>query len=280
MGGGLDFLSKALPTLLENQFVNHNGETFKVIQGSGMGMPHSPNACNLAFYKLVESTVVGDQRLRSTLGLSTYARYHDDVFFIAGSPSQADLAIDTLKKQAEGMYSISVEAVSTKEAQMLDILVFKEGSRLLFRPYIKPTAVHVPLHESSCHPASVHRSWPLSEIRRLKKRSVRRCDFVLAARKKVEKFQWHFMSPKVLRQVLAAVENPSLPPPRLAETKRTARLIVDFNPSFVPFSAIVKRCADRWSEVLSHLGLGIDIQVAFRSCNKPLLLQLRSLRVR
>ena len=246
-----------------------------------MGMPHSPNACNLAFYKLVESRVVGDQVSRNTLGVSSYARYHDDVLFVAGSPSQAELAIETLKKQAKGMYSISVEAVSTTEAQMLDILIFECGSRLLYRPYIKPTAVHVPLHETSCHPASVHKSWPLSEIRRLKKRSLRRCDFVFVARQKVEKFQWHFMSPPpTLQRVRAAIENPGLPPPRVAPVKRIARLIVDFNPSFSSFSAIVKRCADRWSEVLEHLGLGIDIQVAFRSCNKPLLLQLRALRVR
>ncbi len=77
---------------------------------------------------------------------------------------------------------------------MLDTFVFKGegfelgGGFLSYRPYIKPTARHVPLSHHSLHSWSVHRSWPVSEIRRMHSLSMTSCQLEVFKVLKISRF--------------------------------------------------------------------------------------------
>ena len=52
----------------------------------------------------------------------------------------------------------------------LDVTLFWSAGRLEYRPFIKPTSQKIPLSPNSWHAPSVHGSWPIAEILRLRKR--------------------------------------------------------------------------------------------------------------
>ena len=49
--------------------------------------------------------------------------------------------------------------------------------RLSWRPYIKPTANHVPLRASSNHSKGIHAAWPVTEVARMHRLSCTAQDF-------------------------------------------------------------------------------------------------------
>lgn len=164
----------ALCTLLGDQFVSDGRSFFRSDAGSGMGMPHSPNVCNLTFYYTVEFPLVGTEPLRRRHGILLYKRYHDDIIFVADSPKSARDFTSVLIRAALPHYILEVDEASLESVPMLDIQVFKtQNGRLLYRPFVKETARHIPLHSSSDHPTSVHHSWPVAEVARMWRRSVR-----------------------------------------------------------------------------------------------------------
>ncbi len=69
---------------------------------------------------------------------------------------------------------------------------------LAFRPFAKGTARHLPLHHSSLHPKSVHKSWPLSEVRRMYSRSQFWCDFKVYRDMKVDLWQHLYLDREII----------------------------------------------------------------------------------
>ena len=92
---------------------------------------------------------------------SHYCRFRDDLFWIEhGEDSQFHRE---LIAKASPMYSVPIEQRSGVEVDMLDVTVVKGARRLHYKPFFKPTAQKCPLHHDSCHPKSVHDSWPVAE---------------------------------------------------------------------------------------------------------------------
>ena len=75
--------AKAIVTnLLGDQFVHHDGETYRVVRGSGMGSSHSSKLSSFTFFDKVERDVVSNTAVRRRYGLVSWIRYEDDVFAI------------------------------------------------------------------------------------------------------------------------------------------------------------------------------------------------------
>lgn len=85
----------------------------------------------------------------------------------------------------------------------LDFEIFKSDPNgpgiLKFKPYVKPTARHIPLASDSYHPWGVHKSWPVAEMLGMSRRS---SDVHLARawqQAKIRKFLHFFIDARVVQ---------------------------------------------------------------------------------
>lgn len=280
------FVGDALAELLASQFVAGRGSIYRASKGSGMGMPHSPNVCNLTFWAAVEAPVLDGNW--DELGLLLYVRYHDDILAIFKSPWVARAFIEKLRRKASPAYVIEVDCASLTRVEMLDIEVYKTCDksgiwRLEYRPYVKPTACHIPLHASSVHACSIHRAWPLAEIKRMSSRSILDSDFQHHRMMKLERFAWHFMPEPILqacrqyngrgRLCSSALSRlGSVPPGPIC---RAIYFVLPYNPRLEGLQRALRETHQRWKSVLAQASLFIEPKVSFKSGGIPLYLRLR-----
>ena len=80
---------------------------------------------------------------------------------------------------------------------MLDVSIFK-GPRFVrfglldYRLYVKPSSIWKPLNPSSSHAKSVHRSWPLGQVSRLRRRFSCKAEARQAVRDFCERYRTTF----------------------------------------------------------------------------------------
>ncbi len=131
-------------------------------------------------------------------GVLCYLRFRDDIFVVARNREAANKALTVLQGRASKCWKVELQEVSSHSASMLDCRVFKglgvvSCGRDDYSPYIKPTARHVPLDQSSAHTQCVHRSWPIGEIARMYSRSSRPAIFEYLRRVKIRRFEQFFI---------------------------------------------------------------------------------------
>ena len=135
---------------------------WKVVQGSGMGLCHSGDVMDFAFWQRCESKLLADKvKLLHTFGIYRYWRYRDDILIVAISACKARTFVDEVAA-AGGHFKISVEEFGSSTARYLDLELTVAGTNIVTRPAWKPTSLLRPLETSSAHPPSVHVSWPVS----------------------------------------------------------------------------------------------------------------------
>jgi len=273
--------------LLYYQFLEDqgSGKLFQVEVGSGMGAPHSGSVSDLAFMVLAESNIqncgVPDQ------GIDLYARFRDDILIIAKNPPCARRFVRGLEQAASSQYCIEVETVSMQGLPMLDTWIYRpetyDGS-LAWKPYIKPTARHVPLGSDSNHHMGIHRSWPITELQRMHKLS---CDPRTSRgyrQEKLARFKHHFMPPSIIQ--LCESWDPhagTLQPSGCRQDMvRTIRVIVPFHPVLASglqqelttvhrhFDSTLRR---------AHFGEGFTPRVAFAAGGRQLNVVAKTLRM-
>ena len=168
---------------------------------------------------------------------------------------------------------------------MLDMFVFKwceHGSyRLAWKPFVQESARHVPLSQTSCHAPSVHRSWPVGEIRRMHARSLVPRHFKLARDAKVGRFQEFFMDSEIIRSTVRWVPPigdisshvVALEPP---DPCRIVRLILPFSRKWSGLAQKVAAIVSLWQSNLLSVGLNVRVQVSYSSGGVPLWSLLRA----
>ena len=67
--------------------------------------------------------------------------------------------------------------------------------------FLKPTNLGVPLQDISCHPAHIHKSWPVSMVRRLGNLSTSHSYAEKAKEILVERFVRHLASPDLISRL-------------------------------------------------------------------------------
>ena len=147
----------------------------KVKQGSGMGKICAGEVSDISFYAMAERRFALLASTRREFSLEAYWRFKDDGFLVFGDipRSKIDEFFSRLQVFSRE-FIIEVERVSRVSVPMLDLEISKasglHNSRLSYSLFTKPTSVWKPLSVLSSHPASVHCSWPLSQVRRINQR--------------------------------------------------------------------------------------------------------------
>ena len=151
-----------------------------------------------------------------------------------------------------------------------------------YKPFIKPSARHVPLASDSAHQRSVHLSWPLAEIRRMWLRSSCWQDFRKFRDLKISRWGHFFLDRAILENCRSWL-------PRVSQVRRqkpaekfelVVRFVCPFHPAHAGLANKLKALSLKWGPSLFlELGVSLDIQVCFRSGSTPLQFALRRLRL-
>lgn len=162
---------RALEFVLRYQVVVHQGtgQRFWVTEGAGVGLKFAGSLADIAFASAVEQLLPVQAKLRD---IALYVRFRDDILVIHNTYTTARHLTDWLISQSAPMFSVECESWSLVAVAMLDLLAYKQKHRIVRRPFVKPTARHVPLHPSSTHPRGVHGGWQGSEIRSMYEQSM------------------------------------------------------------------------------------------------------------
>ena len=167
-----------------------------------------------------------------------YRRYRDDVLVLTHDTAGANRLFGIAKQIAAACWTLEVERTSSFSISMLDVRLYKGlkfayDGRLDFCPYIKPSARHVPLSCFSAHAPSVHRGWPMGEIRRMHKLSGLRSVFEMYRNIKINRFRRFMLKPAVI-QSCVLWRPPTLKNPRRSQGHLCLRAIVDWHPALSP----------------------------------------------
>jgi hypothetical protein len=149
--------------LLEYQWVRGRAATiaggaYLVQKGSGLGLGHSGDLCDVCYSFLV---------IRDFFGIRLNLRFKDDVILLVG-PSTAGKLVERVCNIAN-YFRVELESASLTAPSSLDLEVFKHPclTRLGVRHYRKPTALGIPLCATSGQALGVHKTWPRAMLDRV-----------------------------------------------------------------------------------------------------------------
>ena len=147
-------------------------EAYKVSVGTGMGLSCSGDLSNICFYVKAEKGYVDSVAVRSECLVWEYLRYMDDVWMAAHDGPGWHKFVSELVHRASP-FEVQIEETSKESVQMLDLRVYAGGGfqrchKFDFEVSPKSSSIATPLMPTSCHPPSVHMSWPSSLVQRWK----------------------------------------------------------------------------------------------------------------
>ena len=160
--------------LLNQQFVQIkvlvpiHGNIYRITKGTGQGLPHAGDLCDLLFWRAVERALISLPAIRSAYGVLEYFRFRDDMAILSSLPQDHPTIckfVKILQGKAKKLgYIIKEEEVGTS-VPFLDTTVSIVDQTVVVEPFVKPNAIYnVPLCRSSGHAAHVHDSWPQAQI--------------------------------------------------------------------------------------------------------------------
>jgi len=148
--------------LLDSQYVVNSatGGMYKVVLGSGMGLPHSGAVCDAAMFHLAE----GSSMRSSPVSLVGYYRFKDDILAIYSARSEFQNFFQALRQRALP-FKLKCEQVSSVGIDFLEAHIYKSGidgcGKIASRPRIRDTGLSANLlAASSNHHSRIPRAWP------------------------------------------------------------------------------------------------------------------------
>jgi hypothetical protein len=165
------FLRKAIEFLLSHQYITapNSSNTYRSVQGSGMGLAHSSSLMNSVLVNDTEADLFKADTLVDK-GIYSVWRYEDDLLIYGSSLHQC---MDLLRawRARTSIFDIKIEAVSTNQVvDFLNVQISPSTSSRSFRTIatIKELAFDRPLDTSSAHFSRIHVRWPISYMLSLK----------------------------------------------------------------------------------------------------------------
>lgn len=260
----------ALCVLLNNQYIvnpytaDQQNNLFKVILGSGMGLPQSGAIADGAFCTRCEVPFLQSLAWR---GIRWWYRFKDDVIFSAESFPVAQRFVHDIRQVAR-YFKIEVESVSQSRAQFLNVELVIENGRYVTHPFFKPTSLQRPLGEDSAHPWKVHTSWPASCARSYFEISSCRVDAMHARSVLLNRLKKFHASEEIINSMLLSDTN-SKRYVKHAPSSKTVWLVVPFHPACA--NAIRKELkflsSDQELHRLICMALGSHVQLRISWCN-------------
>jgi hypothetical protein len=173
------FIGWAQRLILENNYFQFEGKSYRQKQGAAMGANDAPAFANLFVWKN-EQPVLTKHRQRVVM----YRRLLDDVFaIIKGTRSDVNEFVHDLKTMNPAL-KLTVQ-VDESKINFLDITIFK-GNRypiigqLSTKPYEKPMNPYLYIPYSSAHASKLKLGWIKAETQRLIRNSSEETDFTEA----------------------------------------------------------------------------------------------------
>lgn len=184
--------------VLRGQYVRHpDSNTYRVKQGSGMGMIASDALSKVDFWLRVERFFLGTDgkpiRKAASFGLLLWKRFKDDIicFIDPGTgedtrPTNTRLFWQSVRGSAsKAGYTLKVE-VRSNSVQYLNLCIYKgprfRSSRVMdISIFQKPTRAPIKLSSASMHPRNVHMSWPVAVQKGFKTFCTGRADYISAS---------------------------------------------------------------------------------------------------
>ena len=177
---------------MPNEFLD---QIWKVCEGSGMGLLHSGDVADLAYYNRADRGWAACPVIMGAYGIVKIWRSRDDVLLLA-SERLKSLAYGPGVINRAGHFIAKCEKISHDTFEYLDCEVWIEKTAPS-NPglFIKPTNLRVPLRDTRCHPVHIHESWPVCAVRRLGDLNTSHSDAVKAKDLLIEWFVRHLASP-------------------------------------------------------------------------------------
>ena len=197
---GVDAISvrtivQALELVLNLNFFEFNGSTFRQVQGLAMGTPCAPPVANLFMASL--ETAVPMPLL--------YLRYLDDVLTVQVVDDAHPE--DALWESLHAMHpSIRLTRVRSESAvDFLDLQIYRQGDRLLHRVHQKVLNKYLYISPRSCHPMHVIEGFVRTELIRYARNSSTELDFVKICHAFSNRLRERGFHPCFLRHIFASV---------------------------------------------------------------------------
>jgi len=168
--------------LLDAQFVRSpllRGRTFKVVEGSGMGLVHSGAVSDLALCARAEISWACRSDVQDAHQILCWLRFRDDIFVVGADKGLLKAFYSEFSRRCK-YFETEVVQWSRCSVSMLQTNVRRVGRRLVAAPKFKGCNSGMPLDRSSCHAAHVHASWPCAFVRSLGRLSTWHVDAVHA----------------------------------------------------------------------------------------------------
>jgi hypothetical protein len=156
-------LKESIFFLLQHQHVLDplQGVVYKVVRGSGMGLPHSGAVAEMALMSAVELSLI--RRLRE-YQILFFGRFKDDVCILFNNIDRLRSFVDAYKVGPP--FKVLCESIDRHAIHFWECRVERCGPSHRVFPVSKPSSLNSPwLSRSSAHFPSVHASWPLSRLK-------------------------------------------------------------------------------------------------------------------
>ena len=195
-------LESALLFLLQEQYVESpllEERTFKVVLGSGMGLPHSGELADLVLLNCMERNFTCARKKRVDVGIQQYWRFRDDILIVGSNPTGSRQFFNSMKARAK-YFALKVESVSRTDIRYLQLTIGidRKAHKFWCAPTYKESSLGMPLSHRSCQPMHVHMSWPAAQISGLGGLTTTAEGAEHAKSTFIEKFVSHYSSPAIV----------------------------------------------------------------------------------
>ena len=161
--------TRAVKFLLTHQYVSSpafHDDLWRVVCGSGMGLVHSSELCDIAFYATAGHRFVTNRKALEKFSIWHFFRFRDDFLLMCDAQTTRLHDFVQILRLKARYVEIEVAQVSYDEICMLDLLLDRKTDGKEFWVEFEPTSLQVPLSTQSCHHMNIHTSWPLKRIKR------------------------------------------------------------------------------------------------------------------
>ena len=175
-----------LKIVLENNYFEFNGKTYRQVIGAPQGFIASPEICDIRMHEITSSLL---SRFRFQENILFFKRYRDDGIILFNGTREQITELFEIGNSLHDLLKFTYE-ISEQELSFLDVSIYK-GKRfntsniLDVKSYIKPTNNFQYLHRDSAHPESVFKGFIKGECIR----HMRNTNDTLIYRKRLAHFQ-------------------------------------------------------------------------------------------
>lgn len=199
-------VGNAVHFVLAHNYISFDGKVFHQVKGLAMGTPLAPPVANIFMAYLEKRLFMRHPEVHPHI----YVRFLDDIFVLQISGCVPHCALWRQLDRMHRHIKLTRES-SMREIAMLDLVIYREGSRLLHRVHQKALNKYLYISPRSCHPPHVMRGFIRTELIRYARNCSANLDFLRICRAFSSRLRERGFHPAFLREVFATVQHGHYP---------------------------------------------------------------------